>query len=54
MKIAILPKVWDEHFIRAGYGIKEASKELGISVEYTNPKSPNSFSQTDIIEKWTY
>jgi len=52
MKIAILPKIWDEHFIRAGYGIKEASKELGISVEYANPKSPNSFSQTDIIEKW--
>lgn len=52
MKIAILPKLWDDHFIRAGLGIKEASKELGITVEYANPKSPNSLSQKEIIEKW--
>ena len=52
MKIGILPKIWDDHFIRAGYGIKEASKELGISVEYEGPKTSDSLWQKNIIEKW--
>ncbi|MDC0056672.1 substrate-binding domain-containing protein [Alphaproteobacteria bacterium] len=52
MRIGIIPKVWDEHFIRAGFGIKEASKELGVSVEYEEPKNPDSNEQINIIEKW--
>ena len=52
MRIGILPKVWDDHFIRAGFGVKEAAKELGVSVEYEGPKNPDSIEQINIIEKW--
>ena len=52
LKIGILSKVIDDHFLRAGLGIKEAAKELGISVEYEGPKIPDSNAQAIIIEKW--
>ncbi len=52
MKIGVLSKIWDDHFIRAGLGIKEAAKELGISVEYDGPSRPDSVRQKDILEKW--
>ena len=52
MKIGILSKVLDDHFERAGIGIKEAAKELGISVDYDGPKNPDSNVQLNIIEKW--
>lgn len=52
MKIGVLSKIWDDHFIRAGFGIKEAAKELGVTVEYEGPKTPDSFRQKDILEKW--
>ena len=52
MKIGVLSKCWDDHFIRAGLGIKEAAKELGISVDYEGPNSPDSYEQKDIVEKW--
>ena len=49
MKIGILSKVLDDHFERAGIGIKEAAKELGISVDYDGPKNPDSNVQLNII-----
>ncbi len=52
MKIGILSKVKDDHFQRAGIGIKEAARELGISVEYEGPKNPDSKIQQEIVEKW--
>ena len=52
LKIGILSKVLDDHFLRAGLGVKEAAKELGISVEYEGPKTPDSNAQAIIIEKW--
>ena len=52
MKIGVLSKCWDDHFIRAGLGIKEAAKELGISVDYEGPNSPDSYEQKNIVEKW--
>ena len=32
--------------------IKEAAKELGITVDYDGTKNPDSYGQKDIIEKW--
>ena len=51
-KIGILSKFWDEHYEKAGQGIKEASKELGVFIDYQGPKALNVLEQIRIIEKW--
>mgnify|MGYP006185177365 CR=1 FL=1 len=51
-KIGILSKFWDEHYEKAGQGIKEASKELGVFIDYQGPKALNVLEQIKIIEKW--
>ena len=51
-RIGILSKFWDEHFEKAGQGIKEASKELGVSIDYQGPKALNVLEQIRVIEKW--
>ena len=50
-KIGILSKFWDEHYEKAGQGIKEASKELGVFIDYQGPKALNVLDQIRIIEK---
>lgn len=51
-KIGILSKFWDEHYEKAGQGIKEASKELRVMIDYQGPQALNVREQIRIIEKW--
>jgi len=51
-KIGILSKFCDGHYKKAGQGIKEASKELGLFIDYQGPKTLNVLEQIRIIEKW--
>lgn len=53
IKVAVMPKLVGIDYFRAcEKGVREAAEELGVSLEYDGPDSPDVSRQTALIETW--
>ncbi len=53
IKVAVMPKLVGIDYFRAcEKGVREAAAELGVTLEYDGPDSPDVSRQTALIETW--